>query len=69
MSWGYLEEAKKLHHASVTPLTYFNSMVELYIKTGEGEYSLYIGDDGQESCRQQAWSAAVALDLLTQDLR
>lgn len=63
--WGFNKEAKRLFFATLAPLAYFNSMVELYIKTREGGFVSYLGPDGQESSRIQAWSAASALELLT----
>ena len=63
--WNFHKEAKLLYNATLIPLAYFNSMVELYIKTGENTFSPFIGNDGQEACRMQAWSAASALELLT----
>ncbi|HVF69124.1 MAG TPA: amylo-alpha-1,6-glucosidase [Xanthomonadales bacterium] len=65
VNMGYAEEAEKLRNATLKPIEYFGSPIELYIKTDEGEYIPYVSKYGKESCRQQAWSAAVALDLLT----
>lgn len=65
MIWGFHEEARKLRLASLKPLEYFQSPIELYIKTGEGTYAEYKNKFGQVSCREQAWSAAAALDMLT----
>lgn len=63
--WGYAEEAKKLHTASMKPITFFGSPIELYVKDEKETYVLYKNPLGQESCREQAWSAAAALDFLT----
>lgn len=65
MKWGYHEEARKLRLATLKPMQYFQSPIELYIKTTEGKYLEYKNIFGQVSCREQAWSAASALDLLT----
>ncbi|MBP7966760.1 hypothetical protein KAZ66_00660 [Candidatus Woesebacteria bacterium] len=65
MKWGFHEEARKLRLASLKPLEYFQSPIELYIKTGDGTYAEYKNVYGQVSCREQAWSAAAALDMLT----
>lgn len=65
--WGYFEEARLLKAATLRPLFYFKSPIELYIKNSDGTYSEFKNASGQVSCREQAWSAAVALDLLTQD--
>ncbi len=62
---GFHAEAAKLKIATLKPIAYFGSPIELYVKTDTGEYLLYKNPLGQESCRQQAWSAASALDLLT----
>jgi glycogen debranching enzyme len=64
-NWGYIYEARILKKASLVPLSYFGSPIELYIKTDTGEYLEYKNAGGQVSCRDQAWSAASALDLLT----
>lgn len=64
-NFGYYAEAQTLKQASLKPIQYFGTPIELYIKTETGEYLLYRNPNGQESCRKQAWSAAVALDLLT----
>lgn len=63
-NWGYDEEAALLKIATLKPIVYFNSPIELYMKDGNG-YKEYKGG-GQAGCRVQAWSAAASLDLLTQ---
>jgi glycogen debranching enzyme len=63
--WGFASESEALLQATLKPIAFFGSPIELYIKTSEGEYLLYQNESGQQSCRQQAWSAAAALDLLT----
>lgn len=63
--WKYKEEADKLREASLKPFFYFGTPIELYIKKDKNSYLEYRNSKGQVSCRQQAWSAAVALDLLT----
>ncbi len=65
VNMGYVEEAEKLRLAALKPIEYFNSPIELYITTADGKYAPYENKWGKQSCRQQAWSAAVALDLLT----
>jgi len=64
VNFGYLGEAGKLKEATLLPIDHFGSPIELYMKHELEKYVLY-NDNGQESCRNQAWSAAVALDLLT----
>lgn len=64
MSFGYMGEAGKLKDATLLPIAHFGSPIELYMKHELEKYVLY-NDNGQKSCRNQAWSAAVALDLLT----
>lgn len=60
--WGFHREAAFLREATIKPISYFNSPIELYIKNSNGEYVEY--DNGRQiGCRTQAWSAAVALDL------
>ncbi|MDP2638498.1 MAG: amylo-alpha-1,6-glucosidase [Candidatus Levybacteria bacterium] len=63
--WSYVEEAEKLKFASLKPIFYFGTPIELYLKKDNVSYMEYRSPSGQVSCRQQAWSAAAALDLLT----
>lgn len=64
--WGFGHEAEILKQASIKPIEYFNSPIELYIKTQDGVYAEYRNkESGQVGCRVQAWSAASALDWLT----
>jgi glycogen debranching enzyme len=63
--WGFHDEAKLLKEAALKPIRYFDSPIELYIKGNDGSYLEFIGPDGQVGCRNQAWSAAATLDLLT----
>lgn len=65
LKWGFEEEAEKLRIATLKPIEYFGSPIELYIKTSAGKYIPYESKWGKQGCRQQAWSAAVCLDLLT----
>ncbi len=65
MHWDYTIEANKLKEASMKPITFFGSPIELYITDEKEQYLLYKNPLGQESCREQAWSAAAALDFLT----
>lgn len=64
-NWAFETEADKLKDATIKPIAYFGTAIELYIKLTDGTYAPFIGPDGQEACRQQAWTAATALDLLT----
>jgi len=65
MHWGYDIEATLLKEASLKPIAFFNSPVELYMKDGNDGYKVFSGN-GQTGCLVQAWSAAATLDLLTQ---
>lgn len=64
--FGYSKEAEKLRLATLLPIAYFQTPIELYIKNNEGTLLEYKNDRGQVGCREQAWSAAVALDLASQ---
>jgi glycogen debranching enzyme len=64
MHWGKLDEAARLCQATLQPIRHFGTPIELYVKCS-GQYMPYKNERGQEACRQQAWSAAAALDLLT----
>ncbi|HSW97896.1 MAG TPA: amylo-alpha-1,6-glucosidase [Candidatus Saccharimonadales bacterium] len=65
IQWCFEKEAQALKFATLKPIEFFGSPIELYIKTVEGQYHLFQNSSGQQSCKQQAWSAAAALDLLT----
>ncbi len=64
-NWGFTQEADKLKAASLKPINYFDSPIELYMKSDNGEYMEYQAPNGQVGCRTQAWSAAAVLDWLT----
>ena len=65
-NWGYTLEADLLKTATLKPIAYFGSPIELYMKNEEnGEYFEF-SCNGQTGCRVQAWSAAASLDLLTE---
>jgi glycogen debranching enzyme len=66
-NFGFYKQAAMLKYATLKPIQYFGSPIELYVITDNGEYDIYRNSQGQESCRQQAWSAAAALDLLTHE--
>lgn len=63
--WGFTDKATELRDASLRALYFFESPIELYVKDSEGNYLEYKSSSGQVSCRQQAWSAAAVLDLLS----
>lgn len=65
VNWDFARHASKLKSATLKPIEYFGSPIELYVKSEEGQYLLYKNERGQQSCLMQAWSAAAALDLLT----
>lgn len=65
LNWDFTPQAERLYHATLKPIAFFGSPIELYVKSDEGKYLLYQNERGQQSCLQQAWSAAAALDLLT----
>lgn len=65
MNFGFEEKASELKNATIAPILHFQSPIELYVKDDLEKYLLYKNPQGQESCRQQAWSAAAAFDLLT----
>jgi len=65
LHWQFEEEANRLKEATLQPIIHFGSPIELYVKDELAKYLLYKNPNGQESCRNQAWSAAAALDLLT----
>lgn len=64
VNWGFLLEANDLKQASLKPLYFFKTPIELYIKCQHGNFIEYLSSNGQRSCKVQAWSAAAALDFL-----
>ncbi len=66
VNMGYEKEAQLLKGASIKPLEYFGTPIELYVK-GEGEqkYLEYCSPTGQTGCKEQAWTAASLLDFLS----
>lgn len=62
--WGYKKEAEKLKEASLKPLDFFGTPIELYIHN-TGEQYREFESNGQKGCRTQAWSAAVMWDMTT----
>jgi glycogen debranching enzyme len=63
--WGFKDEADRLKKASLLPLEFFNCPIELYTRGENGEYLEFCSPTGQTSCKNQAWTVAAALDLLT----
>jgi glycogen debranching enzyme len=66
VNWGFVEEAHMLREASLKPIVYFGSPIELYMKGENGTYIEFRSPTGQVSCKNQAWSAAVTLDLVSE---
>lgn len=64
MYWGYTREAEKIKRASLLPISHFGTPIELYIKY-EDNFVEYISRSGKPGCRNQAWTAAATLDLVT----
>lgn len=64
--WNFRKEASKLKKATLKPIVHFGSPIELYVKDQNGQLLEFKGEDGQVGCRNQAWSAAAVLDLLTE---
>lgn len=64
--WKYYHEAKKLRSATLAPIKHFGTPIELYTIDHGGNYLEFKGANGQVSCRNQAWSAAAVLDILTE---
>ncbi len=57
---GFHEEAKRIWSALINAISHFNTPIELYVYNGN--FTDWVGVDGQRSCRKQAWSAASILD-------
>lgn len=64
LNFGYVLEAFKLKKASLKPIKYFGSPIELYLRNSDS-YMEYRSPSGQTSCRTQAWSAASILHMLS----
>lgn len=64
INWNFKKQAQMLHLATLKPMLFFNSPIELYVKTETG-YCEFKSSHGQVGCRVQAWSAATLLELAT----
>lgn len=64
-NWGFEKQANLLRDATLKPIFYFGTPVELYLKKGEEYINYKSSRTGQTGCLYQAWSAASVLDLLT----
>ena len=62
--WGFEEEAERLKKATLTPIYFFGTPIELYIKDGQ-KFIPYRTSWGSQSCMEQAWTTPVILYLLT----
>ncbi|KKQ65295.1 MAG: Amylo-alpha-16-glucosidase [Candidatus Daviesbacteria bacterium GW2011_GWA2_38_24] len=65
--WDLYAEATLLKEASIKPIEFFGTPIELYIKSSDGMLLEYKNISGQVGCKTQAWTAAAALDWLTED--
>lgn len=63
-NFEFFDQAFLLTEATIAPITYFNTPIEMYIKNEKG-YSEFLAENGQTSCKYQAWTAAALLDCLT----
>ena len=63
-NFGFSQHAVLLQHAMLQPLQYFGTPIEVYIEQN-GTYGVYRSQWGQQSCANQAWSAAAAYDVIT----
>lgn len=64
-NWKYNKEAEILRAASLKPIEFFGSPIELYIPLEDGSFTLFDNGQGQLSCKEQAWSAAAILEMLS----
>lgn len=64
-NWNYNKEAELLKIASLKPIEFFKSPIELYIPLEDGSFALFDNGLGQISCKEQAWSAAAILEMLS----
>lgn len=65
LNWKFTKQANILKDASLKPLSFFNYPIELYVINENEEYLEYKNETGQTACKNQAWSAASMLDMLT----
>lgn len=63
-NFRYLDKAQQLTDAMLLPISYFKNPIEVYIEQN-GSYLPYKSIYGQQSCMNQAWSAAAIYDILT----
>jgi len=63
--WGFNEKAIELRDASLKPIEHFKTPIELYVTDENGSYFEFQTSWGKRGCKQQAWSAAAILDMLS----
>lgn len=63
-AWGFTKEADKIKQATLVPISHFGFPIELYIKQ-EDRYEEFVSHSGKPGCRNQAWTAAATLDMVT----
>lgn len=61
--WEFVKEAQRLRKASLVPIYFFKTPIELYIKDG-ASFIPYKTSWGAKSCMEQAWSTTTVLYLL-----
>lgn len=66
-NFGFREEARRMRLGLVSAYTHFQTPVELFVYS-RGRYREYVGSEGQNGCRVQAWSAASLLVVLREDI-
>jgi glycogen debranching enzyme len=65
LNFGFHDEAAKLREATLNPILHFETPIELYICGADGDYQEYLSPTGNKGCREQAWSAAALLSMLS----
>jgi glycogen debranching enzyme len=63
----YNYEAELIRKATLKALQHFGSPIELFNKTPDGQYIPFSLPNGQTSCRVQAWSAGVELNMASEN--
>lgn len=63
LQWGFYQPAQRLYAATLAPITYFGSPIELYGYDETRGYFEYQSLSGKKGCLYQAWTAAVLLNM------
>lgn len=65
LNFGYQHEAELIRMATLKAIKHFETPIELFNQTVDGQYTPFLYHTGQHSCNVQAWTAGVQLNMCT----